>query len=569
MGRINLKQNSGGRTTDHAAPITNSHSDLRMQGISAMQRASNSLANGFAYVGQAMGDIAKDRLQMENEIAVNGAQIEILKSEQSLNDEFERRMVSGEFKDFDAFKNAYISEYSSLIEAPLNQKFKDDGMSEAARHAIAVHLKRSQANNFARLGGAWKRITTDNLVKGVFNQAQDLVDMGGDVKSLPNLFSSLVDNGYMSRETAQKAVADFTKMADTKAIQNFQNSVRAAETPEEIDSLIARFSKSGTHGRLGGFDKENLDIFNALARSEAKARMERAQLVSEKAKKSAAEKAVSGAVAELDLDLREHVNLAKTAEDLAKLAINRDASIKNFENILSTSSFSEDEKKVKRRDFLAHLDDVEIKQTKLIKAKIKQTAVDALDFAMKNDGFIPSEILKDDKLAKERKEKFLRGRLEDMTPEQKTELSGRFFEVIKRANCYDFKTDETGEELASIMRQAQLFPAERRKEAMQFIYDQAKGTKPENWTAADKKKFGEEFDAVMKLEGNFGSDDRWFGDDRDPIMALDMHNRVLKLAEVRKLSLNEALKELKEDPYYKTIFQKANRQKALDFINGR
>lgn len=569
MGKINLNRDSGVRTTDHAAPITNPHTDLRLQGISAMQRASNSLANGIAYVGQAIGDIARDQLQMENEIAVNGAQIELLKKEQAFNDEFEKRITAGEFKDFDAFKNAYINEYSSLIEAPLNQKFKDDGMSEAARHAIAVHLKRSQANNFARLGGAWKRITTDNLVKGVFNQAQDLVDMGGDVKSLPNLFSSLVDNGYMSRETAQKTVADFTKMADTKAIQTFQNSVRAAETPEEIDSLIARFLQSDTYKKLGKFDRENFDIFSVVARRDAELRIAQAKTLSAKTKKAEDEKAVSAANADLDLKSRSNIEIAEISEDLTRLAVNKEENIKNFENLLANSSFSEDEKKVKRRDFLAHLDDVEIKQTKLIKAKIKQTAVDALDFAMKNDGFIPSEILKDDKLAKERKEWNSIGDVSILTSEQKTELSGRFFEVIKRANRYDFKTDETGEELASIMRQAQLLPAERRKEAMQFIYDQAKGTKPENWTAADKKKFGEEFDAVMKLEGNFGSDDRWFGDDRDPIMALDMYNRVLTLAEVRKLSLNEALKELKEDPYYKTIFQKANRQKALYFINGR
>ena len=155
MGRINLKQNSGVRTTDHAAPVTNSHSDMRLQGISAMQRASNSLANGIAYVGQAIGDIARDQLQMENEIAVNGAQIELLKKEQAFNDEFEKRITAGEFKDFKSFQDAYIKEYSAGIESPLNQKFQDDGLSDAARHALAVHIKRSQATNFARLGGSW------------------------------------------------------------------------------------------------------------------------------------------------------------------------------------------------------------------------------------------------------------------------------------------------------------------------------------------------------------------------------------------------------------------------------
>lgn len=567
MGRINLKQNSGVRTTDHAAPVTNSHSDMRLQGISAMQRASNSLANGIAYVGQAMGDIAKDRLQMENEIAVNGAQIEVLKSEQALNDEFERRITSGEFNDFNSFQDAYIKEYSGKIESPLNKKFQDDGMSEAARHAMATYLKRSQANNFARLGGAWKRITTDNMVKGVFNQAEEWVNMGGDVKSLPKFFSSLVDNGYMSPETAQKSIADFTKMADNKALQNYQMSVRAAETPEEIDNLIARFSQSDTYKKLGKFDRENFDIFSAVARRDAKLRIAQAKTLSAKTKKAEDEKAVSAANADLDLKSRSNIEIAEISEDLTRLAVNKEENIKNFENLLANSSLSEDEKKVKLRDFLAHLDDVEIKQNKAIKAKIKQTAVNALDAAMKNEGFVSSDILKDDKLAKERKEKFLRGRLEDMTPEQKAEYSGRFFEIIKRANRYDFESDDTGEELVSLMRQAQLFTAERRKQAMQFILDKVKGVKPDTWTSADKKKFGEEFDKIMKLSGNWNA---WWGDgESDPVMALDMYDRVLKLASIRKLSLTEALNELKEDPYYKTVFQKVNRQKALEFINGR
>lgn len=585
MGRINLKQNSGVRTTDHAAPITNPHTDLRLQGISAMQRASNSLANGIAYVGQAIGDIARDQLQMENEIAVNGAQIELLKKEQAFNDEFEKRMVSGEFKDFKSFQDAYVKEYSAGIESPLNQKFQDDGLSDAARHALAVHIKRAQATNFARLGGSWKRITTDNMVKGVFNQAQEFMQAGGDIEGIKKILAPLVDNGYISRETAEKSVTDFTRQSDDLRIKNIYSAIKVAETPEEIDTLISTFLQTPEYNRMGEPAQEAFDIFSRAARADATQR-EAAKAEAAAHKKEAEEnkaaasaqkelqatrategKAVEGLIANIDLAVRENAKLSKYAEDLAKYALNRNGAVKAFEKLLETSHFTEDEKAVKRRDFFAHLDDAEIRQNKAIKAKIKQTALDALDAAMKNEGFIAADILKDEQLAKARKEAELIGSFEALSAEQKAEHSRKFFDLIKQAMRYNVKDDEMGQELVSLMRSAQIFTEDRRMQAMQLISDQVKNVSPENWSAADKKKFNEEWDEIIEEKGNWGA---WRGEgDKDKIMALDLYNRVLRLAIARNLSLTETVEELKKDPYYQEIFHKTSRAKAEEFSNGR
>lgn len=578
MGRINLKQNSGVRTTDHAAPVTNSHSDMRLQGISAMQRAANSLANGIAYVGQAMGDIARDQLQMENEIAVNGAQIELLKKEQAFNDEFEKRITAGEFKDFKSFQDAYIKEYSAGIESPLNQKFQDDGLSDAARHALAVHIKRSQATNFARLGGSWKRITTDNMIKGVYNQAEELAQMGGTAEAFSALFKPYAEVGWISRETAEKIVADFTRKADDLRIKNIYSALRVAETPEEIDTLISTFLQTPEYNRMGEPAQEAFDIFSRAARADATqreaAKAEAAARKKEADKNKAVAKqikneetAVNALSAQVDLSVGINTELAKDVADLTKYALNRNGVIKAFDDLMDNSHFTEDEKTIKRRDLLAHLDDAEIRQNKAIKAKIKQTAFDALDAAMQNKGFIAADILKDDKLAKARKEAELIGSFEALSAEQKTEHSRKFFDLIKQVMRYNVKDDEMGQELVSLMRSAQIFTEDRRMQAMQLISDQVKNVSPENWSAADKKKFKEEWDEIIEEKGNWGA---WRGDgDKDNIMALDLYNRVLRLAIARNLSLTETVEELKKDPYYQEIFQKVNRKKAEEYVGRR
>lgn len=132
---------------------------------------------------------------------------------------------------------------------------------------------------------------------------------------------------------------------------------------------------------------------------------------------------------------------------------------------------------------------------------------------------------------------------------------------------YNVKDDEMGQELVSLMRSAQIFTEDRRMQAMQLISDQVKNVSPENWSAADKKKFNEEWDEIIEEKGNWGA---WRGEgDKDKIMALDMYNRVLKLAIARNLSLTETVEELKKDPYYQEIFQKVNRKKAEEYVGRR
>ncbi len=201
MAKINLKQNEGVRTTDQAAPVTNPHSDFRFAGISAMSRANDNLANSIAYVGKAVGDIAKDQLRMKNEIAVNSAQIDIAESEIAFNENMLKRMNAGEFKDFETFKNAYVSEYATNIEKPLNEKYQKEGLSDSARHSLAVFFKKSQATNFARMGGEWMRSQNALLVEKTMQNIDKCVS-AGDIKGVELSLESA--STLISPETREK-----------------------------------------------------------------------------------------------------------------------------------------------------------------------------------------------------------------------------------------------------------------------------------------------------------------------------------------------------------------------------
>ena len=243
MARINLKQNEGVRTTDQAAPVTNPHSDFRFAGISAMSRASDNLANSIAYVGRAVGDIAKDQLRMKNEIAVNSAQIDIAESEIAFNENMLKRMNAGEFKDFETFKNAYVSEYAANIEKPLNEKYQKEGLSDSARHSLAVFFKKSQATNFARMGGEWMRSQNALLVEKTMQNIDKCVSAGDlngvelSLKSASSLISPETREKILNKAKTDIAVNNIVEM-QTLADINHSGKAYATKMTELQKAIL-------------------------------------------------------------------------------------------------------------------------------------------------------------------------------------------------------------------------------------------------------------------------------------------------------------------------------------------
>jgi hypothetical protein len=142
-----------------------------------------------------------------------------------------------------------------------------------------------------------------------------------------------------------------------------------------------------------------------------------------------------------------------------------------------------------------------------------------------------------------------------------------FFAALIKANEYGSKAalDPTGEKAVEIMRAAQTFPEEHRMQIMRTLYESANAVRPDKWSASDVKAFKDKFAGICELN----TDSQWFGSDADPIAFADLQERVMSLAKARGLSLSETIKELNEDPFYKEIMLKVNREKAMKFINQK
>lgn len=628
MARISLRQNSGGaRPTDHAAPITNPHSDMRMQGISAMTRAGDRLAHGINYVAGAVGDIAKDQARMENEIAVNSAQVSIVKEQAALNEDFRRRITAGEFKDFKSFQNAYLEDYSSKIETPLNEKFHEEGLSDAARQALAVHIKKSQAANFAHMGAEWQGIQNRRKIDALYSDLSALEEMDASDEDIGRMVAPYVNGGLITPETGHKILLESSNRRTTRRLDLERAKLRLASSPEEFDKALEAAMDSPAYKASSGVQKEYFDVFAAAAGREASARAERARAASAKAahaadseRKALADSELRGVESELSLAARESLRLAASAEDLGRFMLDFDSSTRRMEEILASSNYSDAQKSVARERFYGAFDDEQAKLSKQIKAKLKNSAFEKLKSAvLENGGLIPSDDLKDPLLSKQRREAELFASFEKLapsvdfstlapklqeqaaallTPEEKAEyekvrgVKGKsdafwrewfaeyrvrreaqeragFVNALGEINRYEYKSDETGENLALIMRKTQTFSPERRRTLMEALYNKASGASPnEKWSYDDVKQFNASF--AEFCEHNTDTYDFWRYDDTvDPVLFLELRNRVFNAAKVRGLTLQEAVREMEEDPFYREIFQKRNRQKALEFINGR
>ena len=247
----------------------------------------------------------------------------------------------------------------------------------------------------------------------------------------------------------------------------------------------------------------------------------------------------------------------------ADKAVDADALKKRLEDILDASNFSPAEKTKARAELDTQILECKDRAKSVYKTYNKNRAFETLKSARQNDGFIDAETMKDDGVARARREADLLGGYEKLDEAGKVEYRGRFYSLLSDISRYSAKADEDGTELATLMKRAQTFPKSSRKELMEAIYNTVNAIPPNgNWTAESVKQFNAKFDDVCKL----GKDSHWYTSDKNPELALDFRTRVLTLAKVRNLSLSETVEEMKKDPFYAETIASANRQKALEFI---
>lgn len=556
MAKIDL----GGdiRNTDKPMPHTVVNDNTGMAGIAATQRANDRLAAGMRHVSEAVLGISMDMKRDEvNEETVN-AQIEYYdRSQEALRRLSERRIYNQ-----DEYKAAFNAEMDR-VDSEMQKWAKENTSWGESRKALELISKGGRSRNFAQAMGGFlnaKAQRKAQLLEYNYNRLTE----AGDIANVEVLLNA----SHLAPETREIWLGKAKHTIAKNNINLVRAKISTAASSDEVERIIGE-AKSGTElGEIGKMGEDAFDVF-ALANLNAKKTEEAVKAERENQKETARKiaegkqlhKESADKVAALNAEVTSAA--AEMATKFGENAIDKNGAIAALEDILKESNFSNAEKTKARAELNVHILEARAKAASAYKEYNRKQAFATLETAQQNDGFIGADELKDDAVARARRdadEQVEYNRLDDA---KKSEYRGKFYGLLTDISRYNGKTDEDGTKLVELMKRAQTFPRSSRRELMHAIYDTANGIKPnETWTGDTMKQFNESFNDLCSL----GKNSRWFAGDGDPAIALDFRNRILTLARVRGLSLSDTIAEMKNDPFVKNAITAQGRENARNLI---
>lgn len=556
MAKIDL----GGdiRNTDKPMPHTVVNDNTGMAGIAATQRANDRLAAGMRHVSEAVLGISMDMKRDEvNEETVN-AQIEYYdRSQEALRRLSERRIYNQ-----DEYKAAFNAEMDR-VDSEMQKWAKENTSWGESRKALELISKSGRSRNFAQAMGGFLNAKAQRKAQVLEYNYNRLVE-AGDIANVEVLLNA----SHLAPETREIWLGKAKHTIAKNNINLIRAKISTAASSEEVERIIGE-AKSGTElGEIGKMGKDAFDVF-ALANLNAKKAEEVAQAEREKKKEEARKIAEGKQLHKESTDkvaaLKAGVTsaAAEMATKFGENAIDKNGALAALEDILKESNFSDAEKAKARAELNVHILEARAKATSLYKEHSRKQAFATLETAQQNDGFIGADELKDDAVARARRDADEQAEYNRLDDAKKLEYRGKFYGLLTDISRYNGKTDEDGTKLVELMKRAQTFPRSSRMELMHAIYDTANGIKPnETWTGETMKQFNEAFNELCSL----GKNSRWFADDGDPALALDFRNRILTLARIRGLSLSETIAEMKNDPFVKNAITAQGRENARNLI---
>ena len=540
MGRIDLGRERGVSPTDKPLPTTVVNDNTGLAGIHSIEKANDRLAAGMRHISDSMFEISKDMKNSEVRLETVNAQIEYFDRSQAALRELSERNIHDQTEYENAFNAAM-----DKVDAHMAKWAKDNTSWGESRDALGLMAKDGRAKNFASAMGQFLDARKKRKAQTLQNNYDRLVD-SGDISNV----EVLLDNSGLAPETKKIYLEKAARKIAENGIADLKNRLVLSTSQEEAEKLISEIRSDPRFASLPDEKKSAFDVF-ALAEMNRKAK----SLAASKRKDT------SDKISALNAQLKSATE--EFGREFADKAVDADALKKRLEDILDASNFSPDEKTKARAELDTQILECKDRAKSVYKTYNKNRAFETLKSARQNDGFIDAETMKDDGVARARREADLLGGYEKLDEAGKVEYRGRFYSLLSDISRYSAKADEDGTELAALMKRAQTFPKSSRKELMEAIYNTANAIPSNgNWTAESVKQFNAKFDDVCKL----GKDSHWYTSDKNPELALDFRTRVLTLAKVRNLSLSETVEEMKKDPFYAETIASANRQKALEFI---
>ena len=610
MGKIDLGRERGVRITgsaQHGATSPRGY-ESAIQGVSRMNAAADNVARGMRHVSDTLFRVYEDQAQTRNRQEYLEGQTQQFDITQQENKLLESRIEKGEFDGadgLDLFEKAVV-EANNKIDNTFSEWASKNITREDTRNALIEATKLDSKKNFAYLSGKFiahdrkrrwdmcKKQTSDAVKSGIYPNGKTAIEVYCTNKSLEFKKEMLknYDYAFCSQRVADAKVA-----------------IQGASTPEEIENIIANLKSEGYFFGIYENDQKAFDVF-ACHRldilEDKKAREEDADIKAfldeenafvgdliQQEKNAKALKDAQRKELEKSLDLKK-----KTISSAMRACVEMgDVVYKNLDvnglrqqliDYFKRTSLSDEELTAALEAFDNFVAEEKVRIRKQVESSMKQQAKDVLAQASEKGSFdiealSGKNISEAEKLRKAQAEfskareayNLLKTKIDSkqFTPEEERNWAiyrSSFFKTLTGVLSYEEASDSRGEELARLCVEIDKFDDDSRKELLNALNGKVNGNvkattgkAPSNWNSEDLKLFDEEIKDLCEWD----DDTLWFGDDSDPVAFAKLRNRMLQYASVRQLNLQETLKEMREDPFFKRVYLKKSMREAQKFLN--
>lgn len=613
MARINLGREQGVRvvgSAQHGATSPAGYEHLA-GGYERLNRARESISRSVAYASDVFMKAFNDLAETRNRQEILEGRTKLFDITNQANTALEERINNGDFDNPNGlalFKEAVRASHVQ-VEKDFNEWSAQNVTQNSTRNALNEDARLDFKRNFAHLSGVFLAHDRRRRWDMFQNQADNAIK-SGNYENLKIAYHAFVGGGKdkdgndipytKSEEFCKNLWADLDYKFCAQRISDAKNQIADATTPEAITEIIANFQSSGYFSEIPENQRKSLTAFSArrvletessrgrkyeAERQKVEAEKKETDRQAEEARKLKEKEtadAITGIKADISAAMRVCVETGRRIEEDVKLKEQRNNLIKT----IKSSGLSEGKKK----SLIADLDDWLAEEQKHIVDQVQSLMFDntvsvLIEAVNQKDGNIDPKILSGgdakeaEEIEKNRKRyedlsnRDNRGTLTKKEREDFINYRKEYFALLNGIFTYDKVRDPRGERLAELIKKSQGFERESRKELLEFIYEKAvKNSRiSASWKDADIETFDNAFAEICVWEDNLNA--RWWllkmweGEDTsNPKAFKKMRDRILNIAQARGLTVNEAIEELKKDPFYQEILTKRATNEALNFL---
>lgn len=613
MARINLGREQGVRvvgSAQHGATSPAGYEHLA-GGYERINRERESIFRSVAYASDVFMKAFNDLAETRNRQEILEGRTKLFDITNQANTALEERINNGDFDNPNGlalFKEAVRASHVQ-VEKDFNEWSAQNVTQNSTRNALNKDARLDFKRNFAHLSGVFLAHDRRRRWDMFQNQADNAIK-SGNYENLKIAYHAFVGGGKdkdgndipytKSEEFCKNLWAELDYKFCAQRISDAKNQIADATTPEAITEIIANFQSSGYFSEIPENQRKSLTAFSArrvletessrgrkyeAERQKVEAEKKETDRQAEEARKLKEKEtadAITGMKAEMSTAMRLCVETGTRIEEDVKLKEHRNNLIKT----IKSSELSEGKKK----SLIADLDDWSAEEQKHIVDQVQSLMFDntvsvLIEAVNQKDGNIDPKILSGGNqneaeqinISRNKYEYLLdragKGSLNEKDREDFINYRKEYFALLNGIFTYDKVRDPRGERLAELIKKSQGFERESRKELLEFIYEKAvKNSRiSASWKDADIETFDNAFAEICVWEDNLNA--RWWllkvweGEDTsNPKAFKKMRDRILNIAQARGLTVNEAIEELKKDPFYQEILTKRATNEALNFL---